>query len=667
MGPATRLRRLAVLLGTSAVSLALASAVSLALATPAAAAAAEDSPAAGAPIGQAIGATAAAAVLFTALLILGLGHRSGRIPALGAVARFAGRVGNLPSWAALPAAIAGVGATLAGFGLYWDIALHIDDGRDPGPFANPSHYLILGGLYALFTAGWLAIVLPEGRPSPAAVRIRGDWYAPASGVLLMLSASFGLIGFPADDTWHRMFGQDVTLWGPTHLMLLGGGAMSVLSILVILAEARLARRTGEPAAAAGVLGIPLISERTGRRLRALRLVAACGGLLAALSIFQAEFDYGIPQFRLLFHPVLIALFAAIALVPARVLGGPGAALGSVAFFLVVRAAMMLVPAGLDQTIPHFPLYIAAGGIVELAALGLGRDRPYRLGMLAGALIGSVGTLAEWGWSQVWMPIPWPAHLIPEALALSIPVGVAGGVIGAFLGGALRLRPEVAATRRAWAYLAASLLVVAGVFAYLLPTSVPPGARAEVSLREVSGPPERTAMATVRLTPRSVANDADWLTLTAGQGDAGPMVLDPLRRVGAGTYRTTEPFPVHGRWKAVIRLARGDVLAGVPVHAPADAAIPLPAVHAPARFERPFVADRENFQRERQLHVPAWMWPASISLVGALGAAFLLFAGWILVRLARFAGPGGPTLEPPPVAAEPQDDGRPRVVVGALRA
>src|SRR5919199_687172 len=69
-----------------------------------------------------------------------------------------------------------VGASLvatllsAVFGLYWDVSLHIDNGRDPGPLANPAHYFILLGLFGIFTAGWLAIVLPEGKPGPAAIR-----------------------------------------------------------------------------------------------------------------------------------------------------------------------------------------------------------------------------------------------------------------------------------------------------------------------------------------------------------------------------------------------------------------------------------------------------------------------------------------------------------------
>jgi len=108
--------------------------------------------------------------------------------------------------------VATVSLLAAVFGLYWDVSLHIDNGRDPGPLANPAHYFILFGLFGIFTAGWLAIVLPTERPGKAAIRISSDWYAPVSGVLLMACASFALLGFPLDDIWHRLFGQDVTLW-----------------------------------------------------------------------------------------------------------------------------------------------------------------------------------------------------------------------------------------------------------------------------------------------------------------------------------------------------------------------------------------------------------------------------------------------------------------------
>ena len=51
--------------------------------------------------------------------------------------------------------------------MYWDISLHIDNGRDAGPLANPAHYFILAGLFGIFTAGFLAMVLPLERPSTA--------------------------------------------------------------------------------------------------------------------------------------------------------------------------------------------------------------------------------------------------------------------------------------------------------------------------------------------------------------------------------------------------------------------------------------------------------------------------------------------------------------------
>jgi len=46
-------------------------------------------------------------------------------------------------------------------------------------------------------------------------------------------------------------------------------------------------------------------------------LVVAGALIIGLSTFQAEFDFGVPQFRLLFHPVLIAFAAGMALVAAR--------------------------------------------------------------------------------------------------------------------------------------------------------------------------------------------------------------------------------------------------------------------------------------------------------------------------------------------------------------
>ncbi len=222
--------------------------------------------------------------------------------------------------------------------MYWDVSLHIDNGRDPGPLANPAHYLILVGLYGALLAGALSIALAPERPSRSAIHLGDGWWAPAGGLMIAACGAFALTGFPLDDLWHRLFGQDVTLWGPTHLMLIGGGSLATLGAMALLSEgvAASGRRSEK--------GPPLIL-----RIRRAMLV---GGFLVALSTFQGEFDFGVPQFRLVLHPTLEMLAAGIGLVTARVYLGRGGALSAVGGFLIIRGFLaLIVGVVFGQTIP----------------------------------------------------------------------------------------------------------------------------------------------------------------------------------------------------------------------------------------------------------------------------------------------------------------------------
>ena len=148
-------------------------------------------------------------------------------------------------------------------------------------------------------------------------------------MLIAACGTFSLIGFPLDDVWHRLFGQDVTLWGPTHLMLIGGAAMTLVGLAVLLVEAGAAKR------------------EAGRRgelpwARCMRRVSLPGAFLLGLSTFQAEFDFGVPQFRMIFQPLLIMLAAGVSLVAARIWLGRGAALGAALFWLAMRGLMALL-------------------------------------------------------------------------------------------------------------------------------------------------------------------------------------------------------------------------------------------------------------------------------------------------------------------------------------
>src|SRR5688500_6271447 len=125
----------------------------LLLIAPEAALAAEAKPAGGAAIFEVALATTAASLITAALFALGWAHRAGRTDLLRRPAEAAARGTGLPVWAALPTQLASVSLVVALFGMYWDISLHIDVGRDSGPLANPAHYFILAGLFGLFTAG----------------------------------------------------------------------------------------------------------------------------------------------------------------------------------------------------------------------------------------------------------------------------------------------------------------------------------------------------------------------------------------------------------------------------------------------------------------------------------------------------------------------------------
>ena len=87
-------------------------------------------PAGGAATADIVIATLGATILTTLLLALGMGHWSGRVKVLGRLAAWTERKSGLPGWAALPGAISSVALLVALLGMYWDISLHIDQGRD---------------------------------------------------------------------------------------------------------------------------------------------------------------------------------------------------------------------------------------------------------------------------------------------------------------------------------------------------------------------------------------------------------------------------------------------------------------------------------------------------------------------------------------------------------
>jgi hypothetical protein len=362
-----------------------------------------------------------------------------------------------------------------------------------------------------------------------------------------------------------------------------------------------------------------------------------GGLLIGLSTFQAEFDFGVPQFRAVLQPALIALAAGVALVAARVWIGRGGALGAALFFLALRGLVsLLVGPVFGETTPSLPLYLGEALAIEAAALVIGR-RPLLLGAVGGLLAGTLGFATEWGWSQVAMTLPWEQALLPEALVSAAVAGTAGGVLGGLTGAALRgaLPPAPVARMTACAASVALLLVIAdGLY-----ETAPPPVRAAMTVTPAGGQGEGDVA--VRLDPPGAARDAAWLQVTAWQG--GGLVVDRLERAGGG-WRTTRPIPLDGDWKVTLRLQRGRVVTGAPVRLPADPAIPVGAVGLPAGDERLLVPDRTLLQRELKGDVPGWLWGGASAIVLALALGFLGTLAWGLGRVARQTRPAAPPAE-----------------------
>jgi hypothetical protein len=144
---------------------------------------------------------------------------------------------------------------LGGWGLGWDIRWHLLIGRDS--FSIPPHVLTYLGvaLGAALSLGILAYETWSSPDAPGTVRVAGlrgtrGFHLAWWGMALTILAA------PLDDLWHRLFGIDVTLWSPPHLLGLAGAQVNTLGCLLIALE--LGRLDGRSHAAALLLGGTLL-------------------------------------------------------------------------------------------------------------------------------------------------------------------------------------------------------------------------------------------------------------------------------------------------------------------------------------------------------------------------------------------------------------------------
>src|SRR4051794_16061549 len=523
------------------------------------------------------------------------------------VARSPERVAGMPARYIAPVLIASVSLQVAVLGMYWDVGYHIDHGRDQGVLTVP-HLLIVAGLQGIVVAA----LLHGAMRGPAA---RNERRIPAlglrlspGGIVMLVCGGIALLGFPLDAVWHALFGEDVTLWGPTHLFMIGGAGVSTLGLWMVM---RQGFELGRP-----------------RRLARRAQLRIAGALIIGLSTFQAEFDFGVPQFQLLYQPVLIAFAAGVALVCARSILGRWGAFQVLGMYFAIRGALALfVGVAVGYTTPHFPLYLAEAAAVELAALAAPRA-PLRFALLSGLGIGTIGLAAEWGWSHVWMAHPWPASMLVPAVVLAVAAGLAGSVLGARMSQSLAMpgseRAALPAIAPRAVALAGALALVALFFP--LPRTGGDGTRATIVPTPAG---DGRANVAVTLDPPRAARGSQCFEVLSWQGRTPGRLrqLTALREIGPGRYLTERRVPVSGNWKTMLRLAKGTHLMALPVYLPPSPQAKRAGVPARPRSGA-MQADTFILQREAR-GGPAWLTTSAYAVLGVVVAVWLGLLAWAL--------------------------------------
>jgi hypothetical protein len=537
--------------------------------------------------------------------------RSPLFALLGRIPDALGRLTGQPGWAVATVGMSLFGLLVAGQGFYSDVAWHVAVGRDKELF-TPPHTAIIVGLALIAGAAAFGIVFATLERVDTRWRL-GSLRVPRSTALLGVLGASALAGFPLDDVWHGVYGIDVTMWSPTHMLMICGAALSGAASWLVLREA----------------GIPA-SGGWGRALHAVTAWFALQGLLAPLG----EFAFGVPQFDQVFHPLLLCLAGGVALVATRLVLGAGWALGLATVTFALDATNVLGGGALPVEPRAVGLYIGAAAAVELAALLVGTGRVTRFAVTSGLGIATIGLATDAWWNQrAWQP--WRAALVPEALALGIPLAVAAAVLGCRLAGH-RLPRRLGA-------LAVAVVVVA--LAWPLPRPVGDVTAAVDVDPNATG---TSADVAVTVSPADAADDARWFQWSSWQG--GELAVGDLREVGPGRWVATTPVPIGGSHKTLLRLHRGHQMMTVPVYLPADPEIDEPEIPAVDRTVN-FEAETRYLLRETK---PGAAWFAWVVYALLLAVVLLWLGGFALAAGAPLAVTRRP---PSPAPADGPDPTR----------
>jgi hypothetical protein len=290
-------------------------------------------------------------------------------------------------------------------GVYWDIAWHIDKGRDS--FFSPPHNLIYAFMLIVLVMSLYGL-LRDQRSTPFHLKV-GRLNLHPGLLIVAVGAMLVLFFAPADELWHRIFGPDATLWGPMHLIGLVGFTMATFG---------------------GLLSCWLERSLTPNRQRLFSISTFFFAvvLLGWTMLYLAEYEYRIQVFPTFWHSLLLLGLPTFTLVLAARLSSFrwAATLTALAFtvFRLLLAGFLSLTASYDlagQSKPALPILIATAFMIDVLV-----QRKARLW-----LVGLVGALVTFG-SNYFQQQTWYAG----ALAMGVPLGLILSVILAYLANAV---------------------------------------------------------------------------------------------------------------------------------------------------------------------------------------------------------------------------------------
>lgn len=475
------------------------------------------------------------------------------------------RLTRSPGWAVSTVAVGMFGLFVAGYGFYSDVSWHIALGRDEELFTAP-HTAIVIGLALIAGSSIIAVLLTTLGRIPVGFRLwklQVPWSALPLGALGLVAVS----GFPMDELWHAAYGIDVTMWSPTHMLMIMGAALSGIASWLVVGEAG-------------------VDPRGNPWQRGFHYVAAwltLQGLLAPMG----EFSFGVPQFQHLYHPVLLTVASAFALTAMRLALGWRPMVG-ITLFTVAFDQLDVLGGGGDMPATTRSPGILLGSMVAVLLVGalVGTENRVRFAVASGLGVATLGLAAEFVYNQGARQ-PWRMSLLPDAVLVSALAGVAAGVLAtglcvAIIGKGARPIPA---------------FVFAGAAVLLLVALVLPLPR---NVGEVTGDVtlEKTrdghAIVDVRLDPPDAADEARWFQVSTWQG--GNLEVSEMEEVGEGHWRSKEPVTVEGNGKTLLRLHRSDELMTIPIRMPADPEIDEPEIPAEDR-KAAFAGEKDYLMRE----------------------------------------------------------------------